>query len=244
MLAPSVVTWSDQRFEPDFTIKPAPSLGDWIRFAAWEDYSGNVPTPVLEARWGPVMVLSHDCEIDKEFNREVDRMVREGIDERRAIEDASADEDLDTRLVIAPVLPYDEFPEADHAGIRSGQRIGFLPLPPTDVFDGEETVVDLGRPSCVDRQLLTRFERLLSLAGPQVGVLRYKLSEAYSSRALAAISEIEALVGQTIVGVEALPRSSKKSSLIMHLEDGTATHLEIRKPREGIGSVVKRIWPK
>jgi hypothetical protein len=175
----------------------------------------------------------------------VDRLVRqEGVEERRAIERASANENLDKLIVVAPILPYDEFTEDDHAGIRSGQRIGFYPLPATDVFDGEETIVDLSRPSSVDRKLLTRFERLLSLADPQVSVLRYKISEAYSSRALAAIAEIEALVGQTIIRVEAIPQSAKKTSLVLHLEDGSTTHLEIRKPREGIASAVRRLWAK
>ena len=33
-------------------------------------------------------------------------------------------------------------------------------------------------------------------------------------------------------------------AVTLHLEDGSTTHLEIRKPREGIASVIKRIWPK
>lgn len=188
------------------------------------------------------MVISHSCELDKEFNREYARLLSEGVSEQDALEAASRDENLDQILVVSPVLPYDEAPPDQRAGIKSGSRIGYVPIPAHPLFDSEEMFIDLRRLTTIDRMLATKYPTIASLTDAAAGVLRYKVSEAFSSRALAVIAEIEALTGRTIARVETMPKSSKASSLVLHLDNGETLHLEIRKPGNAIQEAVTRIW--
>jgi hypothetical protein len=49
------------------------------------------------------------------------------------------------------------------------------------------------------------------------------------------------MVGQRILRAEALPRSKKKSALVLHLENGELVHLEIRRPRDELPEEITRI---
>jgi hypothetical protein len=238
VLAPSAIL---QPGETDLPVPEAPLvLGESVRAPAWIVASSQAPAMDVEACWSPVLVLSHDCELEKEFNERVYELIAGGMSEEEAVSDASADPTLDPFAVVAPLLPYGEFPAERHAGIRSGQRIGALPI---DVLplDGGDYVVDLFRPTTVSVYLLPQAAKVASLAPASVFELRYKLSEAYASRDLAVLAEIEAVVGHTIVGVEALPRGQKKTSLVLHLADAESVHLEIRRPRDELPEEVTRL---
>jgi hypothetical protein len=54
------------------------------------------------------------------------------------------------------------------------------------------------------------------------------------------LTELEAMVGRTIVRAEALPRNKKKSSLVLSLDNGEIVHLEIRRPREELAVEITR----
>jgi hypothetical protein len=88
--------------------------------------------------------------------------------------------------------------------------------------------------------LLAQDMKVASMAPASVYELRYKLTEAYATRDLAVLTELEALVGHTITGVEAIPKGKKKTGLILHLEDAESVHLEIRRPRDSLAPVVVR----
>jgi hypothetical protein len=131
------------------------------------------------------------------------------------------------------------FAEHQLEGIHSGQRIGVVPIDQLP-GDGGDYVVDLFRPCVVSVMLLTQDRKVASMAPASVYELRYKLTEAYATRDLAVLIELEALVGHTITGVEAIPKGKKKTGLILHLEDAESVHLEIRRPRDSLGAEIVR----
>lgn len=188
------------------------------------------------------MVLTHDCEIDKEFNRRRTELEKQGHTREDAIVIASDDPTLDAFIAVSPLLGYEEVPSDQHQGIRSGIRVGYLPVPRASLFDDEEFLVDLRRVATVDRQLVLTYERLASLTDEARGVLRFKITEAYASRALAVIEEIESMVGRTILEVDHLEESKKRSSLILYLDDGSSVRLSIRRPIKQLLEDVRRYF--
>jgi hypothetical protein len=217
-----------------------PHLGEAQRMALW-DSRGDVLSPDVsaEVRFSPVLVVSHDCELEKDFNERVRELLGEGRSEEEAVAEAEADPTLDPYAVVAPVLPYTSVPERRHAGIRGGQRIGYFALDQLP-GDGGDYLVDLGRLCTVSVGLLPQRAKVASLGPESVYELRYKLSEAYAIRDLAVLQELERLTGRTIVRAVALPKSAKKTSLQLHLDDGDIVHLEIRKGGEALPEEIVR----
>ena len=215
-------------------------LGDVQWLALWRGDEDTL-SPDLSAgvRFSPVLVVSHDCELEKDFNERVCELLASGLAEADAVAEAERDPTLDPFAVIAPLLPFDGLPAKRHAGVRDGQRIGYFPLHQLP-RDGGDYFVDLGQLSTVSVQLLPQRGKVASLAQESVFELRYKLSEAYAIRDLAVLQELERLTGRTIVRAAALPKSGKKTSLQLFLDDGDVVHLEIRKPRDALSEEIVR----
>jgi hypothetical protein len=171
--------------EPGSETAHSPArMGEPVRGLLWAGEPYPAPAADVEAQWSPVLVLSHDCELEKDFNERVRELVHAGMDEDTAVQVASGDPTLDPFAVVAPLLSYGAFPAHHHAGIRSGQRIGCLPI---DALpgDGGDYAVDLFRPCTLSVELLPQAAKVASLALESVCELRFKLSEAYASRDLA-----------------------------------------------------------
>jgi hypothetical protein len=215
-------------------------LGDVQRLALWEgDPSTLSPDVSAAARFSPILVVSHDCDLEKDFNERVLELMAEGSSEEEAVAAAEGDPTLDPFAVIAPLLPFSDLPAKRHAGVLNGQRIGYYPILQLP-RDGGDYFVDLGQLSTVSVQLLPQHGKVASLAAESIFELRYKISEAYAFRDLAVLHELERLTGRTIVRASALPKSGKKTSLQLFLDDGDAVHLEIRKPREALPEEIVR----
>lgn len=244
VLAPTAVLLSTAEADAGEGVPaPPPRLGSYTRTLAWSaTASPMVPGTVVETLWTPVLVISHDCQLEKDFNERIVELMAAGMELGDAREEASSDPSLDPFAVVAPLHPYDAFPPQRHAGIRSGDRIGYFPLNGLP-GDGGDYVVDLGRLSTVSVRLLPQAGKVTSLAPASVSELRYKLAEAYSIRDLSVLAELEAMVGHTISRAEALPKSKKKSALMLHLDNGDIVHLEIRRPREESSAEVTRLPP-
>lgn len=242
ILAPTAVLLSSNEAEAGDAVPDPPArLGGRTRTLPWNPAGSRVaPGTVVETLWAPVLVISHDCQLEKEFNERIRELAAAGISLEDAREQASSDPSLDPFAVVAPLQPYDVFPVPKHASMRAGDRIGYFPL---DALpgDGGDYVVDLNRLSTVSVQLLPHAGKVTSLAPPSVAELRYKLAEAYSIRDLSVLAELEAMVGHTILRAEALPKSKKKSALVLHLDNGDFVHLEIRRPRDELPAEVTRL---
>lgn len=233
VLAPTTVLFSAEEAPVPDEPEGAPvCLGERVRTLL-------VPDVVAETLWAPVLVLSHDCQLEKDFNEYVRALVSEGVPQSEAIAEASADPSLDPFVVVAPLDPYSAIPPHRHAGIRAGDRIGYFAL---DALprDGGDYVADLGRACTISTGLLPQSAKVASLAPESVAELRYKLAEAYAIRDLAVLVELEAMVGHRIKRAEALPKSKKKSALVLHLDNGDLVHLEIRRPRGELPDEITR----
>ena len=145
-------------------IPRAPAvLVDTVVGWLWDELPDPVPHASYEARWSPVLVLSHDCEIEKEFNERVIDLISGGMPEEAATLEASADPTLDPFAVVAPLLPYPVFAEHQFNGIRTGQRIGVVPIDQLP-GDGGDYVVELFRPCVVSVMLLPQDMKVASMA--------------------------------------------------------------------------------
>jgi hypothetical protein len=233
-LAPSVMVWSAETLPALPIIPSAPTaVGDTVQVLGWNpaaDEDGFVPHVTLSTSWVPVLVLSHDCEIDKEFNEHVDALVRAGVGEEAAIARAAAMPELDRYILVSPLLPYEGeivAPEKWDA-IRAAQKIGYFPLPPMRAFEGAEFLVHLSRVSTVERRLLSPRHKAASLSDVYRALLRFKLAEALSSRNLSLVSKLEAAVGQRIEDVRALEAKRREVSVGILLEDGTELQVVAR----------------
>jgi hypothetical protein len=240
ILAPSAVLVPPGKWDLSAPHRGPDRLGDAQRFALWEgDERALSPDVSAEVRFSPVLVLSHDCDLEKEFNERVRELMATGVPQDDAVAEAEADPSLDPFAVVAPLRAFTQLPAQRHQGVRQGQRIGYFPVLQLP-RDGGDYFVDLGQVTTVAVQLLPHAGKVASLAPESVHELRYKLSEAYAIRDLAVLLELEQLTGRTIVRVSALPRSGKKTSLQLFMDDGDIVHLEIRKPRENLPEEIVR----
>lgn len=240
ILAPSVVLVPPEQRDLSAPRRGPERLGQAQRLAMWDgDERATSPDVSAELRFSPVLVLSHDCELEKEFNERVRDLMAASVPQDQAVAQAEADPTLDPFAVVSPLLAFSELPEQRHSGVRQGQRIGFFPILQLP-RDGGDYFVDLGKVTTVSVQLLPHSGKVASLAPESVFELRYKLSEAYAIRDLAVLQELERLTGRTIVRASALPKSGKKTSLQLFLDNGDIVHLEIRKPRESLPEEIVR----
>jgi hypothetical protein len=241
VLAPSVVLLAGHEAVavPDL---PAPPRVGQRRFSRlWQPGAVSmVPDVVAESLFAPVLVLSHECHLEKDFNEQVRALISAGMPQDEAVEAASMDPALDPFAVVAPLQPYSSVPPNRHAGIRAGDRIGYFPLDAVP-GDGGDYVVDLGRTCTISVRLLPQRAKIASLAPDTVAELRFKLAETYAIRDLSVIAELQVMVGQRILHAEALPKSKKKSALVLHLENGEIVHLEIRRPRDELPEEITRV---
>lgn len=242
VLAPSVALLAGHEAAAGEEIPDPPAiLGRPTYSLPWRPgESSFAPNVVVETVMTPVLVLSHDCQMEKDFNERFAALTEEGMSPDAARAAASADPTLDPWAVVAPLESFTAIPAHRHAGIRAGARIGYLLIDALPQ-DGGDYAVDLGRACTVSVRLLPDISKLASLAPASVAELQYKLAEAYAIRDLAVISELEAMVGQRILHVEALAKSKKKTALVLHLDNGELVHLEIRRPRDELPEEITRV---
>ena len=87
VLSPSVVLWQEHQYSIEFVVPAAPQLGASVSAPVWDPYAegeGSAPYVTHEARWSPVMILSHSCELDKEFNRKAADLIKDGVPKEEA----------------------------------------------------------------------------------------------------------------------------------------------------------------
>lgn len=150
-----------------------------------------------------VMVVSHDCQIDKEFNQHAKRLMLAGMSEQEAYDTASQNPDLDRHILVSPlvsptVLAAEKLLSEEL--LKAGKLVGYLPLVANDSLKLPCSVVDLSYRTCTDRSLLVG--RLASLTEEVRIILRYALAKMDSLRSPALVfEELENLVGKKILKV-------------------------------------------
>jgi hypothetical protein len=240
ILAPTVVAWSAaSRPAPDEAGVVAPATGHrfltpWQSIEELEAPTDLLaPPPVtLEVAYRPAMVLSHECEIEKEFNEFVAGHEPLGEAEvQRAITQATSRWDLDRYVLVTPLLDYhvSEVAEEKWPAIRSAQKIGYFPvLPLPNAPPPVPTFVHLSRVTTVERRLLAFARTLASLTPAAVHLLRIKLAETLSVRNLSVVSKLEAAIGHGIVDVKTLKQGRSGITVALRLDNETDLTVDVK----------------
>lgn len=214
--------------EPDFF--PAP----------WQSFdSGRTQLPApspfsdpwIVGGWGYAMIVSHDCHLDKEFNKVVGRLRAE---ERLSMSEAEAraeqDPTLDRFFTVSPVLPLEAFP-ARASNIPSGDVIGLFHLPSDPRSEWSAHVVDLSYRATIDRFFVE--ERRLVLTEEARRRLRLALARTETFRSSEIGFQLEEVFHKRIRDVRQDP--DEPIGVEIEMWDGTVIKL-IQQPVEPAGN--------
>jgi hypothetical protein len=141
-----------------------------------------------------VMVASHDCHLDKDWNRRRTALIKAGASEEEAERTAEDDDSLDRTFSGSPLIYPDDL-GVDRGNLMVGRVVGYLPVPAHDDGLVPESVVDLTYTVTLDRLDVVRVACVSNAARAQ---LRYALARLDSLRATSLGFEIEAVVGRHI----------------------------------------------
>lgn len=156
-----------------------------------------------------VMVTSHDCHFDKEWNRRRSSLIREGIPEREAERLADDDDELDRFFNASPLISPDDL-AVDRGNLMAGRLLGYMPVPESTDKLVPESVVDLTYRVTLDRRDIVR---VASISEEARRYLRFALAQLDSLRSPSVGFRIEDVIGKQIEGVE----FPKKNPLLVRL---------------------------
>jgi hypothetical protein len=182
------------------------------------------------------MVTSHDCQLDKDWNRRRTALIKAGISEEEAEAAAEGDQSLDRALNASPLIYPDE-PGLDRGNLMAGKVLGYLPVPGSDDGLIPESVVDLSYRVTLDRLDVARVACISDMVRAQ---LRYALVSLDTLRARALGFEVEAVVGRRIEDV-AIP-ATNPLLVQLKLEDGDTIEL-LQQPAEPEGGPARTRAP-
>lgn len=174
-----------------------------------------------------VMVTSHDCHHDKEWNTRRRKLIREGLAEDEAERIAESDDTLDRHFHASPLVPVSDFPADEHGNLRAGRVVGYFPVPACPDGAFPESVVDLTYRCTIDKRAISNRRWCLN-AAPR-DKLRYAIARFDSFRSLDVGEKIEAAIGRTITDVAV--DTSNRLAVAISLDDGSVLHL-VQPPGE------------
>lgn len=182
---------------------------------AWD----NDKPLAIAAGIGLAMVLTHDCQLDKEWNQRVRELERGGTSTERAEAEATADATLDRTLVVSPLVDPNDL-RGGRGNLLAGRVIGYLPVPAHPEQLVEECVVDLTYQCTIDRFDVVKVASISEAARKQ---LRYALIQLDALRTADLGFEVEAVVGRTIQRVDVPKRDPL--TVRIQLDDGQVIQL-------------------
>ena len=104
----------------------------------------------IAAGIGIAMVITHDCQLDKEWNQRVRDLQKSGVKIEVAEREATADATLDRTLIISPLVDPNDL-RGERGNYLAGRVIGYLPVPPHPEELVDECIVDLTYQCTIDR---------------------------------------------------------------------------------------------
>lgn len=181
----------------------------------------------LRLQAGPalVMVTSHDCHFDKEWNIRRRSLIKDGMNEDQASRVAETDITLDRTFTASPLVYASEV-DRDPAQLMGGKIVGYLPVPAATDGLVPEAVADLSYRVTLDRMDVVR---VASVSAEARMHLRYALARFDSLRATTIGFELERVVGRHIEKVM-FPRQNPLL-VRLQLDDGTSVEL-LQRPEE------------
>lgn len=175
--------------------------------------------------WG--MVLSHDCHLDKDFNKAVRRLRdKQQLSQDEAAKIAEQDSQLDRFVTVSPILPVSAFSD-QAADAAEGRVVGLFHLPTDEDRDWDEHIVDLSYRVTVDRCFIE--DRRFVLSEEARMRLRYAVARAETFRSSDIGFQLEEVMNKRIRDVRQDPENS--IGVIVELWDGTLMRL-VKQPAE------------
>lgn len=168
-----------------------------------------------------VMVTSHDCHHDKEWNASRRRLIRAGHAVEEAESLADADPLLDRHFQASPFVPLEDLPPGERGNYRAGRVTGYFPVPASPDGAFPESVVDLTYRCTIDKRAISN--RRWCLAPQGRDQLRYAIARFDSFRSVELSESIEAAVGRTITA--AAVDNTNRLVVDLTLDDGNVLHL-------------------
>lgn len=174
-----------------------------------------------DASLGPAMILSHGCSLDREWNRKVEKLRRQGYSLKQARAIADEDDGLDRRLAVAPVVPFADAAPTAVADLQGNRVIGFFPVCESEDRHIDGGIVDLSRVATIDRSVIEG--RLGILSEDARATLVHALARYWAYRAPKVTYELEKKIGKKIVDVAV----SDDQALVVELtlSDGSVLRL-------------------
>jgi hypothetical protein len=177
--------------------------------------------------WGWGMVISHDCHLDKEFNKLVRRLRdKQQLPMKEAEEIAESDGSLDRFVSVSPVLQVSAFPD-QAADAALGNVIGLFHLPADETRDWEKHLVDLSYRATIDRKFIQ--DRRLVLAEEARMRLRFAIARAETFRSSEIGFQLEDVMDKRIRDVRQDP--ANELAVEIELWDGAVVRL-VKQPAE------------
>jgi hypothetical protein len=177
-----------------------------------------------------LMVTSHDCHHDKEWNEEVRRRMKQGLPQADAESQAESDPTLDRTFQASPVVRLDDFPKNKREALQRGQIVGYLPVPDDSATGLPLSVVDLTYRVTIDRIAIeSRIGGLNEVGRAQ---LRYSIARFDSLRSVSLGFDIERVVGRQISDVQVTKNNVIEISLT--LDNGEQLRF-LQQPTEPAG---------
>ncbi len=173
----------------------------------------------IAAGIGLAIVVTHDCQLDKEWNRRVRELEKAGTETQAAEREATADMTLDRALIVSPLVDPNDL-RVERGNLLAGRIIGYLPVPAHPEQLVGECVADLTYQCTIDRLDVVKVASISETARKE---LRYALIQLDALRTADLGFEIEAVVGRTIKKVEVPARDPL--TVRIQLDDGKVIQL-------------------
>jgi hypothetical protein len=224
---------------------PWPASGPSGQTASWrslDDGAVEVPgpeqLPPLRFAGGvtPAMVVTHDCQLDKEYLARYRELRADGQPKADAMRLAEADPDLDRFLTVSPLLPIAAV-RPDAAIVRAGEATGFFAVPARHPL--QESAVDLGYQTTVDRNAV--YHRFAVLSEQARTALRFALARIAALRTPQVGFELEQAVGARVAGVRRSERDP--TMVVLELSDGEELELVMQPQAVRDGGAARTAAP-
>jgi hypothetical protein len=216
---------------PSQEILPA-QVGVDVRRQQWSagsvSHAGRpaveIPAADVVGQFRPAMIVTHDCTLEKEFNRAYVRLRAQGRTKADAQQAANSDSELERFFNVAPLVPFRAaLPSTPDSLIRNSV-LGFFPVCAWEERAVDEGVIDLSRVVTVDREVVVG--RLAAISTDARRALMFALARFWVFRAPQVAFELEAAVRQRITRVSI----SAEDPLMVDFELSDGTSLQLVQP--------------
>jgi hypothetical protein len=188
----------------------------------------------------PAMIVTHECSIDKDFNRRVEQLRRGQMSIEAAEREAAQDSTLDPFLAVAPIVPFEDAAPSSPVNLLRNEVLGYFPVAESLELGIDGGVVDLLRVSTIERRLV--LDRLAMLTPEARAALRYALARFWVYRAPKLTFELEQAVNKRIRDVR-LENGAQGLEVVLHLDDASELRL-LQAPTGASGGGPERRWPE